>query len=212
MVGCQGIGIGAFGVFLPTFINEFGFDPLETQLYSMIPYAFGLAGLLAGSWLADHLGRKAGMILVCLATTITGFIILLSTTNKVALLAGACFVTTGAYPGLAIGVAWHLSCHGGYTKRAMCIWICQIFVQSYSIISTQTYRDPPRFFLGHGVSVGLYCVGAVCTVVLHQICKTANAAKTRRAQEFEADGVDDPLTSKDLEELCDYHPKYMYAL
>lgn len=212
MVGAQGIGIGAFSVFLPTFINAFGFGALETQLYSMIPYAFGLATLIGFSYLSDKIGKRAMPTLGCLSITTTGFVILLCTTNKVALLAGACFVAAGAYPGLVISVAWLLPMHGGYTKRATCMWIIQIFIQCYSIIATQVYRTPPRFFLGHGIAVGLYVLAAISTIALYFICRAANNKKHQRAADFAARDEVDPESEKDFEDLCDFHPRYFYTL
>lgn len=128
MVGAQGVGIGAFAVFLPTFMKEFGFSALDTQLYSIIPYAFGLVGLVSVSFLFDRVNHKAWITFGCLCTAIVGLIILLATTNKVALVARACFVSAGAYPGLVVSVAWLLTFHGGYTKRATAAWFNQIFI------------------------------------------------------------------------------------
>jgi hypothetical protein len=88
----------------------------------MIPFAFGLASLIGFAWLADRIAHKGAVTLFCMAVSCAGFIVLLSTTNKVALVAGACFVCAGAYPQLVVSVAWTLTFHGGYTKRALAIW------------------------------------------------------------------------------------------
>ena len=212
MIAAQGIGIGAFSIILPTLINEFGFSALDTQLYSMIPYAFGFVSQTTISYIADRINRKGIVTVICLSITSIGFIILLSTTNKVAQLAGCCFVTTGAYPGLAIAAAWMLSFHGGFTKRATAIWVCQIFVQAYSIISTQVYRDPPRFFLGHGLALGLYVLAIACTMILLVMLTRANKAKDLIRAECEAIGESVPAMEIDFEELCDFHPSYRYPL
>ena len=212
LIATQGIGIGAFGVFLPTFVHQFGYGRLQTQLISMIPYAFGLLGLIVFSYLSDRMGQKGIIILISLAISCTGFSILLSTTNKVALLAGASFVACGAYPGLVVGVAWNMTFHGGYTKRATAVWGIQVLVQSYSIIATQVYRSPPRFFLGHGISLGLYTVGALCTVSLLVIVKKANASREARKLDFEQRGEVDPQAELSFEDLGDAHPLWRYAV
>lgn len=212
MVGAQGIGIGAFAVFLPTFIGAFGFSVLTTQLYSMIPYAFGLFSLIFFSYLAHRFDRKALVNLICLTISCTGFILLMATTNKVALVAGACFVAAGSYPALVISTAWVLTLHGGYTKRAISVWFIQIFVQSYSIIASQVYRNPPRFLLGNGIALGLYIIAAAATIVLLNICSRSNKAKEQRRLDHEAKGEHDPDMNKDYERLCDFHPNYIYPL
>ena len=212
MIGSQGIGIGAFGVFLPTFVKEFGYGVLQSQLLTMIPYAFGLVGLIFFAWLSDRFGRKGFTTMVCLGISCTGFVLLLCTTNKIALLAGACFVAGGAYPGVVVSVAWMLTIHGGYTKRATAVWGSQVFLQCYSIIATQVYRNPPRFFLGHGVALGLYAVGFVCTFVLLVIVKKANELRATRRRELESRGESDVDSEKTFEELGDFHPAWAYTL
>jgi len=212
LIGPVGIGIGAFNVFLPTFINEFGYSPLHSQLLTIIPYGFALISLIFFAWLADRLDRKAVISLVCIGISCIGFIILLTTTNKVALIAGACFVASGAYPALVVSIAWSLTFHGGYTKKATAIWGFQTFVQCYSIIATQVYRTPPRFFLGHGIALGLYAIGGVSAVVLLVMLKKANAARQTRKMEFESRGEVDPDMEKSFEELGDLHPGWRYVL
>jgi MFS family permease len=212
MIGAQGIGIGAFAIILPTLINEFGFSALETQLYSMIPYAFGFFSMISIPYIADQMHRKGVTTIACLCITCISFILLLSTTNKPALLAGTCFVVTGAYPGLAVSAAWFLTFHGGYTKRATAVWISQIFVQAYSIISTQVYRTPPRFFLGHAVSLGLYGLAIACSLILLKMLTRANKSRDLIQMEYEAMGERNPQMEVDFEELGDFHPSYRYAL
>ena len=212
LIGAQGVGIGAFSVFLPTFINEFGFSILQTQLYSMIPYAFALLSMISLSFLSDWIGRKGLLTITCLSISCIGFIMLLCVTNKVALVAGACFVVTGAYPGLVIGIAFTISTQGGYTKRATAVWITQVFVQLFSIMASQVYRSPPRFFLGHGVALGIYVLAIISTVILLAILTRDNKSKAQRKQEYEFRGEEDPLAQRSIEELGDYHPLYTYSL
>lgn len=178
----------------------------------MIPYAFGLVTLISFSYLADRFERKGLWTLICLLTTSGGLVLLMATTNKVALIAGACFVAAGAYPGVAISVAWILAFHGGYTKRATAGWFTQIFIQSCSIIASQIYRTPPRYFLGHGVALGIYSLASLSTVILMVILTRANEAKAKRAAEYAARGEIDPDMDEDYERLCDFHPGFIYTL
>ena len=212
MVGAQGIGIGAFSVFLPTFILEFGFSELDTQLYSMVPYAFALVTMLSFSYAADLLAKRGIMTLACLSTTIIGFVILMSTTNNVALLAGACFVAAGSYPGTVIGISWALSFHGGYTKRSCAAWFMSISVNAQAIIASQVYRKPPRYLVGHGVALGSYILATVCTLILIYLLSRANKAKDQRAADFAVRQEIDPDMTEDYERLGDYHPGFRYML
>jgi hypothetical protein len=52
----------------------------------------------------------------------------------------------------------------------------------------------------------------VSTAMLIVICKKSNQKKEARRAAYEAQGVVDPDMSKSFEELCDFHPAYMYTL
>ncbi|KEF58592.1 uncharacterized protein A1O9_06518 [Exophiala aquamarina CBS 119918] len=211
-VGSGGVGLGAFSVFLPTLIHAFGFDPLRTQLFVMVPYAFALVGMIASALISKRIGQRAPVVLACLGTTILGFIILISVTGQVASMVGACFVITGAYSGVVLSVSFVLTLHGGYTKRSLAVWLMQIVINVYSVAATQVYRTPPRFYLGHGLALGLYCLGFGCATTIWVICKRENAQKLRRREDFAAKGEVDPDMEKSYEELCDRHPGFLYAL
>ncbi|KIW35543.1 uncharacterized protein PV07_02233 [Cladophialophora immunda] len=201
MIAGFGPVIQGFSVLLPTFIKEFNFSPLQTQLFSMVPYAFGFAALVGMSFLSDYLNHRAFLIFGCFATSLVGFVILLATTNKVALVAGLCFVLTGTYPGTVLCVVWINTIHGGFTKRATAIWISQIFIQSYAIIATQVYDTPPRYYKGHGITMALCVVAMVAVVVMYFIMKRANAQRDAKARELEANGEIDPRMEQDFEDL-----------
>lgn len=212
VMGGWGVCVGAFGVFLPTFINQFGFSALETQLYSMIPYAFGFVALVLISWLSDRLKHKTFVILACYSITIVGFIVLLATTNRIALIAGLCIVLIGVYPGVVVTVAWAVSIHGGFLKRAMVIWLSQVFIQGYSMIATQVYNTPPRFYKGHGIGLGLCALSIFSIIIMYVIMVKANRDRDRVSRDFEARSEVDPQMEKSFEDLCDFHPAWRYAL
>ncbi|KFZ03373.1 hypothetical protein V502_10999 [Pseudogymnoascus sp. VKM F-4520 (FW-2644)] len=211
-IAAPALCVAAYGAFLPTFIKEFGFDPLTTQLYSIIPYAFATVTLFAACWGADHFKTKGLFLIGCLLVSIAGFIILLATTNTVALMAGSCFVASGAYAGVILGATWNIANQGGYTKRAVAVVASQIFIQCYSIISTQIYITPPRFFLGHAVLLCLVSIGLLAAIANLLIIKKRNSDRDAKAADFERRGEVDPDMVKSYEELCDYHPGYRYVM
>lgn len=65
----SGIGISTFGVFLPTFIKDFGYGVVDPQLFSIIPYAIGLFTLLAGACLSYRHQKRFIVILSCMVVS-----------------------------------------------------------------------------------------------------------------------------------------------
>ncbi len=178
----------------------------------MIPYAFAAVTLPTMALLADKLQKRAIPTLICLAVSLIGFIMILASVNKTVLLAGCCFVAAGSYPALVIAASWQLASHAGYTKRSTAWAISQIFIQCYSIISTQIYTEPPRYFKGHGTLLGLNAVGVGAALLNYWIMTRENSRRDKTADEYERNGQVDPNSAKDFEEICDRHPDFRYGL
>jgi hypothetical protein len=136
----------------------------------------------------------------------------MSTTNRIALIAGTCFVTSGLYPSIILTVSWITINHGGYTKRSTAWAMAQIMGQGWSIIGTQIYRNPPRFIAGHATLLGFFCLAMVATVANYFYMARENRLKDERAQKFRQEGRTDPDSEKGLEEVFDYHPDFKYIL
>ncbi|RDW65994.1 hypothetical protein BP6252_09629 [Coleophoma cylindrospora] len=210
--GALCLGIASVTSFLPTFIRQFGFGKLETQLFTIIPYAFATITLLAVCIVSDRFDTKGPLLLLCLATSSIGFIILLSTTNRIALIAGTCFVASGLYPGIILTVSWVTINHGGYTKRSTAWAMAQITGQGLSIIGTQVYRHPPRFLAGHGCLLGFFIAAMLATVANWWYMRRENRKRDHRADEFRTRGVKDEKAEKSADELLDWHPDFRYIL
>ncbi|QYS92908.1 MFS domain-containing protein [Trichoderma simmonsii] len=206
-----GLALAAFGVFLPTFIKAFGFSPLTTQLYSIIPYGSAFISLIVVSRIVDSFNKRAIPLLILVAIAIAGFILLITTTNRVALVVGATLINVAVYPSIVICAAWIPSNHAGYTKRATAFSVLQVFIQSFSIAGTQIYNTPPRFSKGHGVLLGLLSLCLVTILVVCWIMKKSNNKKDQEAAVWRERGEVNPAESESLETLCDAHPNYRYV-
>jgi MFS family permease len=185
---------------------------VDTQLYSIIPYAFAIVATVLASVVSDRYMQKAIPLITCLITCLIGLIILLATTNRVALIAGSCFVAAGGYPSSVLSASWLVTTNAGYTKRCTAWAIAQLFGQSWSIVASQVYTNPPRYFKGHGTLLGLVALGIAAAFINYHLMLRQNAAKDRIAEEFRRRGEVNPDSTKGFEELCDKHPDYRYAL
>jgi hypothetical protein len=185
---------------------------VQTQLFTIIPYAFATVTLLAVCFLSDRINTKGPILFACMATSSVRFIILLTTTNKIALIAGTCFVTSGLYPRIILTVSWITINHSGYTKRSTAWAMAQITGQGLSIIGTQVYRHPPRYLSGHGTLLAFFLL-ALCSIVCNYLwMRRENRTKDSRAEEFRTLGTKDQEAEKSVDELLDFHPDFRYIL
>jgi MFS family permease len=178
----------------------------------MVPYAFAIVATVLASVVSDRYQQKAIPLIMCLITCLVGLILLLATTNRVALIAGSCFVAAGGYPSSVLSASWLVTTNAGYTKRCTAWAIAQLFGQSWSIVASQVYTNPPRYFKGHGTLLGLITLGIAAALTNYRLMLQHNVAKDRIAEEFRQRGEVNPGSAKGLEELCDKHPDYRYAL
>lgn len=178
----------------------------------MIPYAFATITLLSACYISDRLNSKGPILFLTISTSVVGFIILITTTNKVALIAGTCFVSAGLYPSIILTISWITINHGGYTKRSTAFAMAQIAGQGLSIMGTQIYRHPPRYLAGHGTVLGFFAL-ALCSVACNYFwMRRENRKRDARAAEATHDQTRAELDGTKHEELYDFHPDFRYIL
>ncbi|OAG43195.1 hypothetical protein AYO21_02481 [Fonsecaea monophora] len=213
MLSAVGLSAAAFAVFLPTFINAFGFDRLTSQLYTIIPYSFAVVSMPVSCWLSDRYQQRGIAMAACLGCCLAGVIIILASNSATVSIVGTCFVAAGTYSGNPIAVAWISTIHGGYTKRSTVYGIQQVFINSFIIMSTQVFDTPPKFYKGNGILLGIFAVAFASTAILYFWLRTENRKRDRAAQ-ARLDGTAPPLPDDigDFETLCDYHPDWRYPL
>lgn len=178
----------------------------------MIPYGVATMSLVTVCLLSDRINSKGPALFLCLMTSSVGYIILMATTNKVALIAGACFVTLGLFPGVILNMAWININHGGYTKRSTAWAMAQVTGNVCGIIGTQVYRNPPRFLVGHGTLLGSLILAMGATVANYLWMRRANKRKEETANKWRGNRRENPNSHKTFEELLDYHPDFKYIL
>jgi MFS family permease len=178
----------------------------------MIPYSVAIITMPVMSLASDRFQRKAVPTLICLSVSVVGYIMLIASVRKPVLIIGCCFVAAGSYPAVVISVSWLLSNHAGYTKKSTAWAVTQVFIQCYSIISTQIYTNPPRFIKGHSILLALNALGVVAGSIKYYVMKRENKRRDQVAQALLDEGRVDPASEQSLEELCDYHPDFRYVL
>lgn len=80
--------------------------------------------------------------------------------------------------------------------------------QVFSIASAENYSDPPKYYRGNGVTLGMMVIGLVLTGIFMWYLARRNRMK-RQAQGTEAAAAARRLG---IEEIQDDHPDFMYYL
>ncbi|RYP85422.1 hypothetical protein DL769_000975 [Monosporascus sp. CRB-8-3] len=205
-----GLIVPAYGYayFAPTIISTYNYNPIQTQLHSVPPWAasFGFSLLIAA--LSDATKLRAPFALAPLALSIAGFGILLSVHDKTQVqYAALCLVTMGTYGAMPIIVCWFNMNLGGHHRRSIgTAWQVGFgniggIIATYSFLST----DAPRFVKGYAIAISFTILSIIaCTIYLISIIvenrKRAKSARNVGLSEYEKT------------EMGDLNPefKYMY--
>ena len=222
-------GVGTVGVFLPSFVKAFGYSAcksvlvkylfskltsstVQTQLFSVIPYACAFVTLLGVCTISDRLNKKGVFLAASLSIACIGYIILLTNVSVHVKVFATCLVTSGLYPSVVLVAAWVAMSTGGFTKRGTTWALAEISGQCFSIMGTHVYTDPPRYVKGHSVVLAFMFLALLSTVSLLFWMNHLNRKKDRIESEYQERNELHPHASKSLEEEYDYHISFRYIL
>ncbi|KAI0382932.1 MFS general substrate transporter [Hypomontagnella monticulosa] len=203
-----GLIVPAYGYafFAPTIISTYNYDPIQTQLHSVPPWAasFGFSLLIAV--LSDWMRHRAAFALAPLALGLAAFATLLKVHNNTPLQYGMLhLVTISTYAVLPITVCWFNMNLGGHHRRAIgTAW--QIgFGNIGGIIATFAFlsKDAPWFTNGYSICLGFTCLsGLASTLYLISIY----LENQRRAKAVRDVGLSD----YEKTEMGDLNPEFRY--
>lgn len=97
----------SYAYFAPGIIQGYGYDDIQTQLYSVPPWAAAFGYCMFIATLSDATRHRIGFAIFSICVAITGFGIAMTVHNYQALQYGALFlVTSGTYTAMPIIVCW----------------------------------------------------------------------------------------------------------
>ncbi|KIW34299.1 uncharacterized protein PV07_01086 [Cladophialophora immunda] len=203
---CTNLSLACFSSFLPVILRSFGYSQLQTQALT-IPVFFCAAVSAVGTSLAsDRLQQRAHVLLACFVSMGMGWLILICSKSQHLSFAGCFFIGIGTYPSIIIGQVWLNNNTPGFTKRAAALGVLGTVGQCFSIIGTQVYSDPPRYYRGNGFAFGASVVGGIATIALFFDLRNENAKKRRDADTDFARSQ----RSLGIEDIGNQHPDFYY--
>ena len=105
-MGCDG-PLYAFSLFLPTIVQELGYEnPTTANLLSVPPYAAAAVLTVTIGWLADRTKQRGWCNIGVSILGVTGFAILLGAESPGAKYAGTFLGALGIYPCIANTITW----------------------------------------------------------------------------------------------------------
>ncbi|KAI1376798.1 MFS general substrate transporter [Hypoxylon crocopeplum] len=203
-----GLIVPAYGYafFAPTIISTYHYNAIQTQLYSVPPWAVSFAFSLLTAVFSDWSRHRAAFALAPLALSLAAFATLLKIhDNTPVQYAMLCFVTMGTYSVLPITVCWFSMNLGGHHRRAIgTAW--QIgFGNIGGIIATFAFinTDAPFFTNGYSICLGFTCLSGLASVLYFISIYLENQKRKKAVRDV-------GLSEYEKTELGDLNPEFRY--
>lgn len=205
-----GLIVPAYGYayFAPTIIKTFDYDSVQTQLYSIPPWAAAFGFSMVVAFFSDRLRHRFAFTLIPIAIAIVGFGMLLGIHDKHHVQYGALFlVTCGAYSAMPVVVCWFAMNLGGHHRRSVGTAWQVGFGNIGGIISTFAFNtDTGTFSTGYGISVA-FCGLSVIACVIYLV---ALVLDNRKKDAIAANQDPNAISETEEEMLGDLAPNYRY--
>ena len=167
-------------LFTPTIIRDLGYSAANAQLLSVPPFACAGVSTLILCFFSDRTNMRGPFVVLCATISMIGYIIAYTTSQAGPGYVAIIFAASGAFPSVALLLAWAGGNSGGNMKRGVVLalviglgnlggyvfhltevagdrWGCSQFESYTRIFSSFIYYQPPRFHTGHGTVMG--CLG-----------------------------------------------------
>lgn len=209
-MGCL-IPLYAFSLFLPTILRGMGYKGTHAQLLSVPPYVCAAALTIFIGWFADRTRWRGYCNMGVAALGITGFTMLISSSDPHVQYAGTFLAAMGIYPTIPNTLAWVANNVEGVYKRGVVIGVVVGWGNLNGIISSNIYlsTELPRFWTGHGTvlaALSLCLLGG--SVLMHTLLRIENGKRLSGKR----DRMHEGKTAVEIWVAGDKRPDFIYTL
>ncbi|CAO3587594.1 unnamed protein product [Absidia cylindrospora] len=157
---------GQMNYFMPTFIQNIGYEGAMVQYMTIPVYVFAALLSLVVAVLSDRFQVRSVFVAFCMCLALVGYIIQVSSENHAVLFFSLFLCGGGVWASLGVSLAWLGDCvPGPRQKKAVAFALLNCISQLANFYAPQLYNDPPRYtkaniviltYMGLGV---LLCFG-----------------------------------------------------
>ncbi|KAH6854079.1 major facilitator superfamily domain-containing protein [Chaetomium sp. MPI-CAGE-AT-0009] len=209
-MGCD-MPLYAFSLFLPTIINNLGWNTsvVRSQLMSVPPYVTAAILTVVIGFVADRTRARGLCNILVSVMAVAGFAMLLGTDDPAVQYAGTFLAALGIYPCISNTISWVANNVEGVYKRGVVLGFVIGWGNLNGIVSSNVYFNGPRYPEGHGVMIGYLAVFLFGGSVLMSVLLRRENAKRRSG---ERDHWVQGLSEKEIEKLGDQRPDFIYTV
>ncbi|PVI02977.1 MFS general substrate transporter [Periconia macrospinosa] len=168
--------------FIPTIVNSYGYSPIESQLYSIPPWAAALGFSMICAFVSDKTKRRFPFLVFGFLIAIASVVVLDQVhNNRSTRYAALCLFTMSCFGTLPVIICWFVMNQEGHLNRIVgSAW--QIgFGNIGGIIAVFSFpaKDKPFYHLGYRLSIGMICMSFAASVLYLVLCMLENKKRAR---------------------------------
>jgi len=198
----------AIALFIPTIVNELGFTAAQAQLLTVPIFVAGCITTVLFGWISDRYVSRGPVLIGSILLSMIGFIVLYTQTKAGVAYAGAVLAAMGAYPTIAIDLAWAGSASGGDVRKGVLLAMVVGTGNMGGVCSSFVYITPPRFHIGHGTILGWLGLSVVLSLVAMWEYNRLNKQKIALC---EREGIDESRRDE-FKDMGNESPLFRYTL
>ncbi|KAF5097740.1 hypothetical protein DV451_003699 [Geotrichum candidum] len=201
----------AISMFMPTILSSLGFSRTKSQLLTVPIYSVAAISCVVQAKISDRIGKRSPFIIGNFVIMVVGFaaVIGLNPISQSMAIYGCVYIIgfsmAPAFPGI---IAWHANNLSGSYKRAIAMAF-QIGAGNLGgAVASNIYRasDAPYYKLGHGIALGMCCIGVVTGLIL---LLGYNISNKRKIKQWKSGKYND-YSMEELSQLGDKSPLFKY--
>ncbi|TFK77220.1 MFS general substrate transporter [Pluteus cervinus] len=184
----------AFSLFLPSIINQLGFQATEANLLSVPVYAWGCFLTCIIGFLGDRIGGRYRINLCLLGIGLVAYIILIISRSPALSYFSVFLAVSAIYPTIPNSVAWVANNVEGSYKRSVTLGMAIGFGNLNGAVTANIYRasDKPWYRLGHSIVLAYIAIGFICSVIFAWYLRQENARRDRGERDEIIVGINNP--------------------
>ncbi|KAF9430432.1 hypothetical protein BGZ94_006909 [Podila epigama] len=181
------IAFSSLGLFIPSIVRGFDYDPITTQIMTAPVYAIACVVTISMAFSSDRMSERGYHAAASEAMATLGYFLLVMTRDSPlwAKYASLTICASGVFSFIPVQLSWPASNIGGHTKKGVAIATVISFAQIGSVVGAQLYRteDAPKYIRGHTICCILLFITTLATLATKWLLRRENRRRDRLTPE-----------------------------
>jgi len=168
------VSFSSLPVFLPTILEEMGFESITAQGLSAPPYFLSFLITIGSAWIADRTQQRGLTIIILSIVGGVGYIMLAVAKSTGVRYAGVFLAASGVFPCIANILPWVTNNQGNDDRRGAAFVLLNLVGQCGPLLGTNIYNTPPFYVKGQSICAAFMFFNGLLALFLRTLLAYEN--------------------------------------